>query len=257
MLSHGYWQRRFGGDPTVVGRTLTVNAEPAEIIGVMPEGFRIRDTDADLLMGPMRFDRSQLMLVPFAYASIARLKPGMTIADANADIARMIPIWLESWAAPPGADKRVYADVWRIGPALQPLKEDVVGPIDELLWFVMATIGVVLTIACANVANLMLIRGEARQHELAIRAVLGAGARRLGRALILEGLVIGSWPASPGLAERSNLRDLEMLAARPLLGALPEGAPSSPDFLSVARASLAPQLGGTWDPRAFRQRWDP
>jgi predicted permease len=191
MLSHGYWQRRFGGDPAVIGRTLTVNSEPAEIIGVMPEGFRIRDTDADLLMGPMRFDRSQAMLVPFAYFSIARLKPGMTIADANADLARMIPLWLESWPAPPGADKRVYADVWRIGAAARPLKDDVLGPIGELLWFVMATIGVVLTIACANVANLMLIRGEARQHELAIRAALGAGAGRLARVLLLEGLLIG------------------------------------------------------------------
>lgn len=77
------------------------------------------------------------------------------------------------------------------------------------------------------------------------------------RGVELEGLVIGSWPATPGLAERSNLRDLEMLAARPLLGALPEGAPSAPDFGTVARESLAPQLGGTWDARAFRTRWDP
>jgi dethiobiotin synthetase len=77
------------------------------------------------------------------------------------------------------------------------------------------------------------------------------------RGLELEGLVIGSWPAEPGLAERSNLRDLEMLGARPLLGALPEGAPAAPDFLAVARESLSPQLGGTWDPRAFRARWDP
>jgi dethiobiotin synthetase len=75
--------------------------------------------------------------------------------------------------------------------------------------------------------------------------------------VLLEGLVIGSWPTVPGPAERSNLRDLEMLAARPLLGALPAGAPSAPDFLEVARASLCPQLGGSWDPRAFRARWDP
>ena len=77
------------------------------------------------------------------------------------------------------------------------------------------------------------------------------------RGVELEGLVIGAWPASPGLAERSNLRDLEMLAARPLLGALPAGAPSMTPFADVARASLAPQLGGTWDARAFRDRWDP
>jgi dethiobiotin synthetase len=77
------------------------------------------------------------------------------------------------------------------------------------------------------------------------------------RGVQLEGVVLGSWPASPGLAERSNLRDLEMLAARPLLGALPAGAGEAPDFLGLARASLAPQLGGSWDPRAFRTRWDP
>jgi dethiobiotin synthetase len=77
------------------------------------------------------------------------------------------------------------------------------------------------------------------------------------RGIELEGLVLGSWPSDPGLAERSNLRDLEMLAARPLLGALPAGAPSDPDFLEVARQSLCPQLGGVWDPRAFRATWDP
>ncbi|MCU1600611.1 MAG: dethiobiotin synthase [Frankiales bacterium] len=77
------------------------------------------------------------------------------------------------------------------------------------------------------------------------------------RGVGLEGLVLGSWPSHPGLAERSNLRDLEMLAARPLLGALPLGAPAAPDFRAVARASLAPQLGGSWDAKAFRARWDP
>jgi predicted permease len=218
MLSHGYWQRRFGGDPAVMERTLTVNAEPAEIIGVMPQGFRIADTDADLLMGPMRFDRGQLMLVPFAYQALARLKPGMTIADANADIARMIPLWLESWPAPPGADARVYRDVWRIGPAARPLKDDVVGPVGDLLWLVMAAIGVVLTIACANVANLMLIRGEARQHELAIRAALGAGAGRLGRALLLEGLLVGLLGGLVGLA-------LAEVGLRLLLAFGPENLP--------------------------------
>jgi dethiobiotin synthetase len=79
------------------------------------------------------------------------------------------------------------------------------------------------------------------------------------RGVELSGLVLGSWPASPGLAERSNLRDLEMLAARPLLGVLPAGAGElSPDaFLEVARGGLSPQLGGTFDPRAFRRTWDP
>src|SRR6185503_11376438 len=165
-----------GGDPAVIGRTLTSGNRT--IIGVMPKGFRIADTEADLLL-LLRFDRSSVTLENFSYNGIARLKPGKTVADANADLARMLPIWLASWPPLPGVDPRRYIDVWRIAPAVRPLKQDVVGSAGDLLWVVLATIGVVLVIACANVANLMLIRGAARQHELAVRAALGAGIGRL------------------------------------------------------------------------------
>jgi predicted permease len=200
MLSYGYWQRHFGGDANVVGRTLTVNSQSSEIVGVMPRGFRVADTEADLLMGPMLFDPSTLTLAPFAYFGVARLKPGMTIADADADIARMVPVWQRSWPAAAGVDATVYSDVWKIGPAVRPLKQDVVGDVGDLLWLFMATIGVVLLIACANVANLMLIRGAARQHELAIRAALGAGIARLRRAALLECLVVALLGGIAGLA---------------------------------------------------------
>jgi predicted permease len=189
MLSYGYWQRRFGGDPAVVGRVINLNALPTEIIGVMPQGFRIADREADLFIGPMSFDRATLPLGPFAYYGVARLKPGMTVADANSDLARMIPIWLESW--PSGIEGlQPFVDM-RIAPAVRPLKQDVVGAIGDVLWLVMAAIGVVLVIAGANVANLMLIRAAARGRELAIRAALGAGVGRLRRALRLEGVAIG------------------------------------------------------------------
>jgi predicted permease len=189
MLSHGYWQRRFGGDPTVIGRVMTLNAQPTQIIGVMPRGFTIADQEADLFIGPMSFDRASLPLGPFAYYGVARLKPGVTVADANADIARMIPIWLESW--PSGIEGlQAFIDM-RVAPAVRPLKADVVGAIGDVLWLVMAAIGVVLVIACANVANLLLIRAAARRHELAVRAALGAGVGRLRRALRLEGVAIG------------------------------------------------------------------
>ena len=200
ILSHGYWQRRFGGDPAAIGRVITVNEQPTQIIGVMPQGFRIADTEADLLIGPMPFDRASLMLPPFAYYGVARLRPGMTVADANADIARMLPIWLESWPPQPGADPRVYVDDWRIRPSVRPLKQDVVGGVGDLLWLIMAAIGLVLMIACANVANLMLIRAAARRHELAIRAALGAGVGRLRRALQLEGVAVGVVSGLVGLA---------------------------------------------------------
>ena len=199
MLSYGYWQRRFGGDASVVGRTLNVNAGLREIVGVMPPGFRIADTEADLLLGPMQFERIELELANFSFFGVARLKPGMTVADANADIARMIPLWKESWPTAAG-DASVYTDVWRIAPAVRPLKQDVVGEIGDLLWVVMATIGVVLVIACANVANLLLIRGAARQHELAVRAALGAGIGRLRRGALFESLAVGLLGGLAGLA---------------------------------------------------------
>jgi predicted permease len=229
ILSHGYWQRRFGGDPAVIGRTLTLNGNPipTEIVGVMPEQFRIADTDADLIIGPMRFDRASLPLQPFAYLGLARLKTGMTVADANADLARMIPIWLESWPPGAGPDARAYTDIWRIAPTVRSLKQDVVGDVGTLLWLVLATIGTVLLIACANVANLMLIRGAARQHELAIRAALGAGVARLRRATLFESVAIGWLGGLVGLAfAAAGLRVLAALAPStlPRLGAL---APST------------------------------
>jgi predicted permease len=245
ILSHGYWQRRFGGDPNVVGRTLTVNAQTAEIIGVMPAGFRIADTEADLLTGPMFFDQANLVSNSFAYLGVARLKQGTTVADANADVARMLPIWEESWPPPRGAAARLYSDVWHITPAVRPLKQDVVGDVGTLLWLVMAAIGVVLLIACANVANLMLIRGAARQHELAIRAVLGAGVARLRRASLLEGLSIGVLGAVAGLAIAAGALRVLVALAPPTLPRLGEVALGAQVVaLAVAVTSVAGLLIG-------------
>src|SRR5712691_8790905 len=102
----------------------------------------------------------------------------------------MAPIWINSWSNGPGTNPRVY-ETWRITPALRPLKQEVVGNIGSVLWVVMGTIGIVMLIACANVANLLLVRAEARQQELAIRAALGAGWGRIVRELLLESLLLG------------------------------------------------------------------
>jgi predicted permease len=199
ILSYEFWQRRFGGDPAALGRILTLNTQRMQIIGVMPKGFRIADTQADVLLF-MRFDRSTAQLDPFfSFNGVARLKPGKTVEDANADLARMIPIWLASWPPAPGVDASVYRDVWRIAPAVRPLKQDVVGSAADLLWLVLATIGLLLLIACANVANLMLIRGAARQREFAVRAAIGASGARLARGLLLEGAAIGLLAGALGL----------------------------------------------------------
>jgi predicted permease len=189
MLSYGYWQRRFGGDRAVIGRNITVDSRPREIVGVMPKGFQFVDADFDLV-SPLAFERGKLILAGFGFHGIARLNPGATIADGNADITRMLPIWMDSWSNGPGTNPHIY-ETWKITPMIRPLKQEVIGNVGELLWVVMGTIGLVMLIACANVANLMLVRVEARQQELAVRAALGAGWTRIVRGLLVESVMLG------------------------------------------------------------------
>jgi putative ABC transport system permease protein len=198
LLTYGYWQRRFGGSPNAVGRTLTVDAKPHTIIGVMPQNFRFLNSHADLIL-PEQFDRGKVFLGNFSYQGIARLKPGVTLQQASTDVARMIPIWLKSWPPPPGFSLALFENA-RFAPKLQPLKQEVVGDIGATLWVLMGTIGLVLLIACANVANLLLVRAESRQQELAIRAALGAGWRRIAGEMLLESLTLGVLGGALGLA---------------------------------------------------------
>src|SRR5271155_4009162 len=156
MLSYGYWQRRFGGDRSAIGRNIQVDSRPLEIIGVMPQGFRFVDSDFDLIR-PFQFDRGKLILAGFGFHGIARLRPGATIAQANADLTRVLPIWMDSFSNGPGSNPHIY-ETWKITPMIRPLKQEVVGNVSEALWVVMGTIGLVMLIACANVTNLLLVR---------------------------------------------------------------------------------------------------
>jgi predicted permease len=189
MLSYGYWQRRFGGDRSVIGRTIQVNSQTREIVGVMPRGFRMIDQDFDLLI-PLAFDPSDQKLAGFYLDGIARLKPGVTLRQADADAKRLIGIWMDSWSNGKGTNPHYY-EIWRITPRFKPLKQQVIGNISGVLWVVMATVGLVMLIACMNVANLLLVRAESRHQELAIRAALGAGRARIARELLLESLCLG------------------------------------------------------------------
>ena len=189
MLSYGYWRRRFGGDRAVIGRNIMVDSQPREIVGVMPPGFRFVDSDFDL-SAPLAFDRGKLILAGFGFHGIARLKPGRTIAEANADMSRMLPIWMDSWSNGPGSNPHIY-ETWKITPTIRPLKQEVIGNVGELLWVVMGTIGVVKLIACANVTNLLMVRVEARQQELAVRTALGAGWTRIVTGLLIESVMLG------------------------------------------------------------------
>jgi predicted permease len=197
MLSYGYWQRRFGGDRSAIGRTILIDSRPRAIAGVMPPGFRIVDHDFDVLT-PFAFERDKQILSGFGLQGIGRLRPGVTISEANADIARLIPIWMDSFTNGPGFNSHWY-DRWRITPDFESLKQGVVGNVSSVLWVVMGTIGIVLLIACVNVANLLLVRAEARQVELSIRAALGAGCGRIARELLFESGLLGLLGGTLGL----------------------------------------------------------
>jgi predicted permease len=190
MLSRGYWQSRFGGDLGVVGRVITIDFRPREVIGVMPArfsfaGFLFPGPSADLIL-PLQLNLAEPVLADWGYAALARLKPGVSVAQANADVARMLPIFTRKY----GGTGVNSLDSLHLLPAVRPLKEDVVGDVGGVLWVLLGGIGIVLLIACANVANLLLVRAEGRGQEFAVRAALGAGWGRIARALVVESLTL-------------------------------------------------------------------
>jgi len=189
ILGYGYWQRRFGGDRSVIGRNLTVDSHPRQIVGVMPKGFQVVKAEPDLIL-PLAFDRGRVILAGFGFNGIGRLKAGVTLSQGNADLARLLPVWMDTWSNGPNSNGRWYEN-WKIRPTIRPLKQQVVGNVGDVLWVVMGTIALVLLIACANVTNLLLVRAEARQHELPLRAALGAGVARIVRGLLVESVMLG------------------------------------------------------------------
>jgi putative ABC transport system permease protein len=197
MLGHAYWQRRFGSDPGVVGRRIMVDGTSREIIGVLPRGFWFMDMTADLMV-PLAFDRATVRLAGYNVRAAGRLRPGITIQQANADVARMIRIALGRFPPPEGMSVKMMDDA-RLGPNVRPLIDDLVGDTGKSLWVIMATIGIVLLIACANVANLMLVRTEGRAQELAVRAALGAGRGRLAREMFVESLLLALMGGAAGI----------------------------------------------------------
>jgi predicted permease len=216
MLMYGYWQRKFGGDRGIVGQTLKVDGEPRQIIGVLPKDFHFMDAEDPALLVPFQFDRAKIFLGNFSYLMIARLKPGTTIEQASADVTRMLPIVMQTFPAPPGFSLKLFEDA-HFAPNIKPLKSRVVGDVGKLLWILMGSIGLVLLIACANVANLVLVRVDGRRQELAIRSALGASWRRIASELLFESVVLGVLGSLLGLGlAYGALRVLVMVAPRGL-----------------------------------------
>jgi predicted permease len=217
LLSYGYWQHKFGADPSAVGRNVMVDGKSRQIIGVLPQRFHFLDREDPAMFLPFKFDRSKIFLGNFSYDAVARLKPGVTLTQASADIARMIPIAMRTFPAPPGFSLKLFEEA-RIGPNLRPLKQDVVGDVGKMLWVLMGSIGMVLLIACANVANLLLVRVEGRRQELAVRAALGASRGRIAAELLLESIILGLLGSMIGLG-------LAYVALRVLVAMAPTGLP--------------------------------
>ena len=137
----------------------------------------------------MKLNRETIHAAGFNYQGLARLKPGVTIAQANADVERLLPSLTQRFKLPQGFTQKMF-DEARFGSLVRPLDVDVVGDIGKMLWILLGTVALVLLVACANVANLFLVRAEARQQELAIRLALGAEAKQVAWQLMAESLLV-------------------------------------------------------------------
>jgi putative ABC transport system permease protein len=222
MLSYEFWQSHLGGDASAVGRNIRVDGKSRQIIGIMPREFHFLDWEPPQLILPLVLDRNKTTLGQFSYEAVARLRPGVTLQAANADVARMWPIVLRSFPPPPGFNLELFAKA-RLAPKVRPLSQDVIGDVGKLLWILMGSIGVVLLIACANVANLLLVRVEGRHQELAIRTALGANLWQVSKGLLLESALLGALGSMLGLA-------LAWGALRLLVALAPAGLPRLHDI---------------------------
>jgi len=229
MLAYGYWQSKFGGERSVIGRRILVDGDAHEVIGVMPRDFRFLDYKFSLVR-PMRLDRNKTFLGNFSYRGLARMKPGITVAQVNADVARMLPMVYAAFSPPPGFGAHIFEQA-RIGPNVRPFTKDLIGDVGSILWVLMGTVGLVLLIACANVANLMLVRAEARQQELAIRSALGAGWNRIAGELLSESMFLGLLGGAAGVG-------LAYAAVKLLVALAPAGLPRLGEISIDARTVL-------------------
>lgn len=203
MITYAWWRSRFGGDPNVIGRRIKADGGAIEIIGVLPQNFWFMDQPHAMLV-PIRYTAADLRLGGYNFQGIARLRPDATLATANADFARMIQLTIERFPAPGGFSKQMFLDA-RLTPNPVALRDDLIGAISRSLWIVMATIGIVLLIACANVANLLLVRMEGRAQEFAVRTALGASRSQIAVTMLSECLTLAMIGGAIGIAFASSL----------------------------------------------------
>lgn len=186
VLSHGLWMRRFGGDPGIVGRSINLDDVPTDVVGIMPASFNFPDARTDLWT-PAQSTRANASFL-FSLSGIARLRDGITIENARAEITALIEDL-----------SRVVPNQRGMISAAIPLQDAIVGRIANGLWILLGATGLVLLIACANVANLFLVRSESRQREVAVRRALGAGNRGIARYFFAESALLSVLGGALGL----------------------------------------------------------
>ena len=222
ILSHEIWERRFGGDPSIVGRQIQISGNATTVIGVMPAGFRMpldyaADQHTDLWL-PLATDAASEGAVPgpafpkggssHNFYAVARLTPGATASSADAQL-RTLVAELERFGYMANQGFHAY---------VVPIEEQITGRVRPVLLVVFGAVVLVLLIACANVAGLLLVRGEARRRELAVRVALGAGTNRLARLLIAESAVLATFGGVAGVL-------LATASVRLLRASAPAGLP--------------------------------
>jgi predicted permease len=195
LLTNGYWQSRLGGDPNVVGTSLRVNGRPREVIGVLAPGFRPPQREAQLYL-PQTIDLGNVFMGQFNYRGLGRLAEGVTLEQASGEVDRLAMAAAERF---PGGLTRQMLEEAQFGAALRTLRDEIVGDVGQVLWLLMGTVGLVLLIACANVANLFLVRAEGRDREIAVRMAMGAGRGDVARHLLAESLTLGAVGGALGL----------------------------------------------------------
>ncbi|HEX3867498.1 MAG TPA: ABC transporter permease, partial [Gemmatimonadaceae bacterium] len=222
VLSHELWDRRFGADPSVVGRQIQISGNAAMVVGVMPEGFRMpldyAAGDRTDVWFPLATDAQSEGAVPgpafpkggasHGFYAVARLAPGATAATADAQL-RTLVAELEQYGYMANVNFHAF---------VVPIEEQIIGQVRPVLLVVFGAVVLVLMIACANVAGLLLVRGEMRRRELAVRIALGAGTKRLARLLITESAVLAAFGGAAGIA-------LAWITVRLLRAYAPAGLP--------------------------------
>ncbi|HEY5218863.1 MAG TPA: ABC transporter permease, partial [Gemmatimonadaceae bacterium] len=196
VISQGLWKSTFGADPAIVGRHITVDGMDREIVGVMPPAFHF-PTEQTALWLPLMLDAAHTNSAAFDYRGIARLRDGATIAAATADLQRLLP---QVPVVYPGRLSAAAIAITKMQAVVLPLRDVTVGSAARILWIVLGAVGMLLLIACANVANLFLARAEGRQREFAVRRALGAGRGLLLQDALGEALIIAAIGGALGIA---------------------------------------------------------